>query len=71
MHIALRAINQKQNTYMVFLDVSKAFDKVLHTGLLFELKRFGIRPTGILLGWFSSYLENRIQLVLLDGVASQ
>ena len=54
---------------MVFLDVSKAFDKVWHKGLLFKLKRFII--TGILLSWFSSYLVNRIQRVVLDGKASQ
>ena len=54
---------------MVFLDVSKAFDKVWHNGLIFKLKRFDI--TGILLSWFSSYLENRIQRVVLDGKASQ
>ena len=54
---------------MVFLDVSKTFDKVWHNGLIFKLKRFGI--TGILLSWFSSYLENRIQRVVLDGKASQ
>ena len=54
---------------MVFLDVSKAFDKVWHNGLSFKLKRFSI--TGILLSWFSSYLENRIQRVVLDGKASQ
>ena len=52
---------------MVFLYVSKAFDKVWHNGLIFKLKRFGI--TGILLSWFSSYLENRIQRVVLDGKA--
>ena len=52
---------------MVFLDVSKAFDKVWHNGLIIKLKRFGI--TGILLSWFSSYLENRIQHVVLDGKA--
>ena len=52
---------------MVFLDVSKAFDKVWHNGLIFKLKRFGI--TGILLSWF--FLENRIQRVVLNGKASQ
>ena len=46
---------------MVFLDVSKAFDKVWRNGLIFKLKRFGI--TGILLSWFFSYLKNRIQRV--------
>ena len=54
---------------MVFIDVSKAFDKVWHNGLIFKLKQFGI--SDILLSWFSSYLENRIQRVVLDGKAYQ
>ena len=54
---------------MVFIDVSKAFDKVWHNGLIFKLKQFGI--SDILLSWFSSYLENRIQRIVLDGKAYQ
>ena len=68
-HKLYKALDQKQNARMVFLDLSKAFDKVWHNGLIFKLKRFGI--TGILLSWFFSYLENRIQRVVLDGKASQ
>ena len=45
-HKLYKALDQKQNACMVFLDVSKAFDKVWHNGLIFKLKRFGI--TGIL-----------------------
>ena len=35
----------------VFLDVSEAFDRVWHRGLLHKLKHVGIR--GRLLDWFS------------------
>ena len=41
----------------VFLDISKAFDKVWHDGLLFKLKQNGI--DGILLSLLTSYLTNR------------
>ena len=47
------------------LDISKSFDKVWHKGLLFKLRRAGIR--GKLLSWFSDYLSNRYQRVLIPG----
>ena len=48
-----------------FLDISKAFDKVWHEGLLFKLKQNGIH--GKLLDMFQSYLEGRQQRVVLNG----
>ena len=39
-----------------FLDISKAFDKVWHDGLLYKLESFGI--SGNLLKLFHSYLNN-------------
>ena len=47
----------------VFLDISKAFDKMWHEGLLFKLKENGI--TGSLLKLFENYLHNRKQRVVL------
>ena len=44
----------------VFLDISKAFDKVWHDGLLSKLKQNGI--SGCLLKLFENYLHNRNQL---------
>ena len=41
----------------VFLDISKAFDKVWHIGLLFKLKAYGV--DGELLSLLENYLENR------------
>ena len=51
-----------------FCDISKAFDRVWHRGLLFKLRRIGI--TGPLLQWFQSYLENRYQRVAIEGCVS-
>ena len=53
----------------VFLDISKAFDKVWHEGLLFKLKQNGI--DGNLLKMFGSYLEDRHQRVVLNGSHSE
>ena len=49
----------------VFLDISKAFDKVWHEGLIFKLKQNGIR--GNLLNFFISYLSDRQQRVDVNG----
>ena len=49
----------------VFLDISKAFDKAWHKGLLFELSQNGI--SGNLLDLLSSILSDRKQRVLLNG----
>ena len=41
----------------IFLDISKAFDKVWHDGLIFKLKQNGV--SGSLLMFFQNYLNNR------------
>ena len=48
-----------------FIDISKAFGKVWHDGLLFKLNQNGI--TGSLLKLFENYLHNREQRVVLNG----
>ena len=49
----------------VFMDISKAFDKVWHDGLIFKLKQNGV--SGTLLELFGDYLSNRKQRVVLNG----
>jgi len=49
----------------VFLDMSKAFDKVWHEGLLFKLKQNGIQ--GKLLNLLENYLAGRRQRVVING----
>ena len=53
----------------VFLDISKAFDKVWHEGLIFKLKQNGI--SGKLLKFFEDYLYNRKQRVIINGSYSE
>ena len=58
-----------RETRAVFLDISKAFDKVWHDRLIFKLESYGI--TGPLLGLINSYLANHYQHVVLNGKCSQ
>ena len=53
----------------VFLDMSKAFDKVWHEGLLFKLKQNGI--DGKLLALLGNYFSERKQRVVLNGKSSE
>ena len=56
-------------TRALFLDISKAFDKVWHLGLIHKLKAYGIN--GNLLNFFNDYVKNRYQRVVLNGVSSE
>ena len=60
-----KALDSGKEVRVVFCDVSKAFDRVWHKGLLCKLRAAGI--TGSLLSWFSSYLSERRQRVILPG----
>lgn len=53
---------------MLFCDLSKAFDRVWHKGLIFKLQSYGIG--GNLLKWFESYLSGRSQRVLHKNTMS-
>ena len=63
-----RAFNRSRATWAVALDISKAFDRVWHTGLLFKLKSYGI--LGQIFGLISFLSKRRLQVVL-DGKSSQ
>ena len=52
----------------VFLDVSSAFEKVWRSDLLSKFNQIGIE--GKLLELFKSYLSNRQQIVVVDGIKS-
>ena len=52
----------------VFLDISKAFDRLWHKGLLYKLKCMGINRNFLKL--VESFLSNRHQRVVLNGQAS-
>ena len=49
----------------VFLDISKAFDKVWHNGIIYKLKQNGV--VGDLLDTLTNFLKDRKQIVVLNG----
>jgi len=55
------AIDKRNISIGVFLDLSKAFDTIKHDILLNKLNHYGIRGTA--LEWFRSYLTGRSHLV--------
>ena len=57
-----------RGTRAIFLDISKAFDKVWHDGLLFKLKSYGI--SDCLFTLIEDFLRNRQQRVVLIGKSS-
>ena len=63
------AFNRSGATRAVALDISKAFDRVLHAGLLHKLKSYGI--SGQIFSLISSFLSNRQLEVVLDRKSSQ
>ena len=60
--------NPTLETRSVFLDISKAFDRVWHDGLLLKLEKYGV--SGNLFQLIKSSLSGRFQRVLLNGQTS-
>ena len=64
-----RAFNRFGDTQAIAVDLSKAFDRVWHTGLLHKLRSYGI--SGQIFCLISSFISNRRLQVVLDGKSSQ
>ena len=63
-----KALDSGKEVRVVFLDISKAFDRVWHAGLIHKLKAAGV--SGKMLLWFQNYLSDRKQRVILPGAVS-
>ncbi len=64
-----KALDDGLEVRAVFCDISKAFDRVWHRGLIYKLSSIGI--TGCLLQWFKSYLTSRKQRVVYANASSE
>ena len=63
------AMENKEYTIWVFLDLKKAFDTIDHDLLLQKLEFYVV--LGISHQWVKSYLENRKQYVYYNSVSSK
>ena len=63
------ALDEGRQVDVAFLEFSKAFDRVSHSVMLQKLCSFGI-TSGSILEWCRSYLTNRRQRLVLDGISS-
>ena len=64
-----RAFNRSEATRAVAFDISKAFDRLWHAGLLHKLKSY--RISGQIFGIISSFPSYRQHQVVLNGKSSQ
>jgi len=65
----VRAVDNKEVTALVLLDLSSAFDTVDHSTLLTVLhRRFGVEESAM--DWFTSYLSDRTQTFRLNDEMS-
>ena len=53
----------------VYLDISKAFDKVWHEGLIFKLSQIGV--SGKMMGILADFLSSRFQRTTINGKSSE
>ena len=66
-HEILNAFDKGLEVRGIFLDISKAFDKVWHDGLTFKLRQNGISGD---INILRDFLRNRTQRVVLNGQCS-
>ena len=65
MYGPIRSLDKGEETDLIIMDFSKAFDSVPHQRLLMKLRYYGIR--GILNTWLTQWLTCRSQSVVVDG----
>ena len=63
-----QGLDDENEVAVIFLDLSKADDRICHKHLLYKLRKIGVR--GSLLKWFESYLSGRSQRVVYGGESS-
>ena len=68
-HVWSSALESYGESRVISLDISKAFDRVWHKGLLAKLPMLGLHHT--LITWISSFLSDRSIAIRVDGYLSK
>ena len=63
-----KELNSGNEVDCIYLDYSKAFDKVNHGILITKLEKLGVR--GKVLAWIKNFLSDRFQTVTVEGMKS-
>lgn len=64
----LEAFNRKKNSCVVFFDISKAFDKVWHNGLLYKMHKYKFKQH--IINWIANFLQDRFFCVKINEIFS-
>ena len=67
-HKFCEAVDKGKEIRAVFCDISKAFDRVWHKGLLYKFRCLGC--SNRVVKWFESYLSQQRQRVVINGQSS-
>lgn len=67
-HNVCKKLDERMSTVIIFCDISKAFDKVWHKGLIKKLRSYGI--SGDVLKFIEDYVKNRTQIVFVNNQIS-
>ena len=65
MDILTKSLDQGVPVDVIYMDLQKAFDTVLHKCLLYKIEYYGI--TSKLLKWIAGFLSDRRQCFALNG----
>lgn len=65
MDILTKSLDQGVPIDIVYMDLQKAFDTVLHKRILYKIEYYGI--TGNILRWIAEFLSNRRRCLVLNG----
>ena len=69
MMIDIDAMDMKELTAVVLLDLSKVFDSIKHSLLLKKVHSMGVSRKAV--DWFKSYLSDRTQSVRIGHIVSE